>query len=63
MRAKDYCGHIKAVTKVGTEITLVSYFGNVTSALFTLAKVRNLRLNDPKQNKLTKVIPKQDAWV
>ena len=51
------------LTIVKTGITIVSYFGNVTASLFALTIVRNLRLGDPKQYRLTIVIPKQGSWV
>ena len=49
------------IVKIG--ITIVSYFGNVTASLFALTIVRNLRLGDPKQYRLTIVIHKQGSWV
>ena len=49
------------LTIVKTGITIVSYFGNVTASLFALTIVRNLRLGDPKQYRLTIVIPKQGS--
>ena len=53
------------LTIVKTGITIVSYFGNVTASLFalTIVKLENLRLGDPKQYRLTIVIPKQGSWV
>ena len=49
------------LTIVKTGITIVSYFGNVIASLFALTIVR--RLGDPKQYRLTIVIPKQGSWV
>ena len=49
------------LTIVKTGITIVSYFGNVTASLFALTIVRHL--GDPKQYRLTIVIPKQGSWV
>ena len=45
-------------------LTIVSYFGNVTAFLFALTIwLEHLRLGDPKQYRLTTVIPKQGSWV
>ena len=51
------------LTIVQTGITKDSYFGNVTASLFALTILENLRLGDPKQYRLTIVIPKQASWV
>ena len=52
------------LTIVKTGITTVSYFSNVTTVSFhSNYFLENLRLGDPKQYRLTIVIPKQGSWV
>lgn len=53
----------RQLIKVRKEITLVSYFG-AASYLFTLTYKSEIYASmSQKQYRLTKVIPKQDAWV